>query len=699
MIIPAEYATWLCWAIPFAGSLFVPLVARFRRRRVGWYAVLVTFASVLNTVLLIPSVISAHGEAQLYSIPWMQAVNINLSVLIDPLSTMMANIAACIGLLIMIYAVKYMENEKATPRFFFFMLLFVGGMVGLVMANNLLQMYMFWETVGLCSYALIGFWYTRPEAAKAGMKAFIVTRIGDIFLLLGILLLFLNTGTFDFLEIRHLIAAGQVSVPIMAVSILMLIGAIGKSAQVPLHVWLPNAMEGPTPVSALIHGATMVKAGIYLVARIYILFSLVQPWLATITYVGGITAFLAATMALTSSDLKRVLAFSTISQLGMIMSALGIGTELGWFASQFHVISHALFKSLLFLCAGVVMHITHTLNLKQLGGLRKEMPITFIVSVIGAFSLAGIPPFSGFWSKDTIFEAIILANNVPLFILIFATSVLTAMYSIRWICLVFLGKKSKFLEHQHLHDPKPTITVPLVLLATASCITGFFKGPLEHYLVVHFEASFSGVVLASLTSAIILAVGAPTAYYLYYKKRDISVVSARSFLNKPLHLLVSNGYYFDAVYNKILNGVMSLAQGTYRLVEMSGLQRFPYVVAGGGLRLANGTKQYIEVFLDRLVYIIAGGAVETAHRTHVHLDAFLDRLCYILAGGTVETARITHEYIDSFLDKLVYLFAGKTVEHGQKIKKIHRGPLPDFVLAATLGFFLIIILLLLTALR
>jgi NADH-quinone oxidoreductase subunit L len=699
MLIPAELAAWLCWAIPLAGSLFVPLVAKLRRRSVGWYAVLVTFASVVNTVLLVPSVISAHGEAQVYSIPWMQAVNINLSVLIDPLSILMANIASCIGLLIMIYSVKYMEKEKATPRFFFFMLLFVGGMVGLVMANNLLQMYMFWETVGLCSYALIGFWYTRPEAAKAGMKAFIVTRIGDIFLLLGILLLYLNTGTFDFLEIRHLIATGQVSVPMVAVSILMLIGAIGKSAQVPLHVWLPDAMEGPSPVSALIHGATMVKAGIYLVARIYILFSLVQPWLTTITYVGGITAFLAATMALTSSDLKRVLAFSTISQLGMIMSAIGIGTELGWFASQFHVISHALFKSLLFLSAGVVMHVTHTLNLKQLGGLRKEMPITFIVSIIGVFSLAGIPPFSGFWSKDTIFEAIIVANNLPLFILIFATSVLTAMYSIRWICLVFLGKKSEFLEHHHLHDPKPTITVPLVLLAAASCITGFFKGPLEHYLAVHFEASFSGVVFASLTSAIILAVGAPTAYYLYYKKRDTAVVSARSFLKNPLYLLVSNGYYFDAVYNKILNGVMGLAQGTYRIVEMSGLQRFPYVVAGGALRITNVTKQYIEEFLDRLVYVIAGGAVETAHRTHVHLDAFLDRLCYVLAGGTVETARITHQYIDTFLDKLVYLFAGKTVEHGQKIKKMHRGPLPDFVLAAALGFFLIIILLLLTALR
>ncbi len=697
-MIPVEYAAWLCWAIPFVGSLFVPLVAKFRRRSVGWYAVLVTFVSVLNTVSLIPSVLNAHGEAQLYSIPWMQAMDINLSVLVDPLSTMMANIAACIGLLIMIYSVNYMQKEKGTPRFFFFMLLFVGGMLGLVMANNLLQMYMFWETVGLCSYALIGFWYTRPDAAKAGMKAFIVTRIGDIFLLLGILLLYLNTGTFDFLEIRHLIATGQVSVPMLAVSVLMLIGAIGKSAQVPLHVWLPNAMEGPTPASALIHGATMVKAGIYLVARIYILFSIVQPWLTTITYVGGITAFIAATMALTSSDLKRVLAFSTISQLGMIMSALGIGTDLGWFASQFHVISHALFKSLLFLCAGVVMHVTHTLDMKQLGGIRKEMPITFIASVIGAFSLAGIPPFSGFWSKDTIFEAIILANNVPLFILIFGTSVLTAIYSIRWICLVFLGKKSEFLESRHLHDPKPTITVPLIILAAASCIAGFFKAPLEHYLVIHFEASFNGVVLASLTSAIILAVGAPIAYYFFYKNRDASFVSARSFLNNPLHVIISNGYYFDAIYNKILKGVVGLAKIMHGFIEMSGLLRLPYLVASGAVILTRSAKEQVEVSLDRLCYLIANGMEKAAQTTHESLDAFLDRLCYLAAGGAIKTARITHENVDVFLDKLVYLFAGKTVEHGQKIKKIHRGPLPDFVLAAALGFFLIIILLLLTSL-
>jgi NADH-quinone oxidoreductase subunit L len=696
VFVPSELAAWLSWAIPLAGSLFVPLVAKVRSRSVGWYAVVVTLLSAVCTLSLIPSLLGAHGEAALYSIPWMQALNIDLSVLVDPLSVLMANIAAVVGLLIMIYSVSYMQDEKGTPRFFFFMLLFVGGMIGLVMANNLLQMFMFWEVVGLCSYALIGFWYTRPDAAKAGMKAFIVTRIGDIFLLLGILIIYANTGTLSFQEVKSLVAAGSVSLPMLAVATFMLIGAMGKSAQVPLHVWLPNAMEGPTPTSALIHGATMVKAGIYLVARIYILFSLVQPWLTSITYIGGITALLAGTMALTSSDMKRVLAYSTISQLGMIVSALGIGSELGWFASQFHVLSHALFKSLLFLCAGVVMHATHTLDLKQLGGLRKKMPITFIVSVIGAFSLAGIPPFSGFWSKDTIFESIVAANNIPLYIFIFGTSVLTLIYSLRWISLVFLGKQSEHLERSHIHDPKPTLLIPLVLLAAGSVIFGFFKPSLEHYLEVAVEASTNAVLLATASSALIIAIGVPVAYHFFYKQRELSRTSARSFLNNPLHLLISNGYYFDAVYNGVLRGIRGLSSGMYRFVEMAGIQRFPYVVANGASRIAHSTSTYIEGFLNRFVYLVAGGTVTTARVTHEKLEAFLDRLVYLAAGGTVKTAKATHEKIDTFLDKLVYLFAGKTVEQGQKIKKISRGHLPDYVLAAAIGFFIIIILLLVT---
>jgi NADH-quinone oxidoreductase subunit L len=700
MFIPPEYAAWLSWALPLAGSLFVHLVAKVRRRSVGWYAVLVTLLSALSTISLIPSVINAHGEVSLYFIPWMQALNINLSVLVDPLSTLMANIAACVGLLIMIYSVNYMQKEKGTPRFFFFMLLFVGGMIGLVMANNLLQMFMFWEVVGLCSYALIGFWYNRPNAAKAGMKAFIVTRIGDIFLLLGILLIYANTGTLDFNEVRALTEAGTVSLPMFAVATFMLIGAIGKSAQVPLHVWLPNAMEGPTPTSALIHGATMVKAGIYLIARIYILFSLIQPWLTSITFIGGITAFLAATMALTSSDMKRVLAFSTISQLGMMVSALGIGTELGWFASQFHVISHALFKSLLFLCAGVVMHATHTLNLKQLGGLRKEMPITFIVSIIGAFSLAGIPPFSGFWSKDTIFESIILAHNIPLFILMFGTSVLTVIYSLRWISLVFLGKKSEHLERNHVHDPKLTLLIPLIILAAVSCFAGFFKQPLEHYFEVSFEeASINAVFLAGASSALILAVGVPLAYYFFYKRRDLSTTSTRSFLNNPLHQLISNGYYFDVAYNYVFKGVMGLSRGMYRIVEMDVVQRLPQMIAHGAGILTNNVKEQVEASLDMSVSSIGKGVTKMARINHESIEAFLDRLVYLAAGGTVKTANVTHKTIDAFLDKLVYLFAGKTVEQGQRIKKIHRGNLPDYVLAAALGFFIIIILLLLTAFR
>jgi NADH-quinone oxidoreductase subunit L len=629
----------------------------------------------------------------------MQAVNIKVSVLVDPLSVLMANVAACIGTLIMIYSVNYMANEDGLPRYYFFMLLFVGGMIGLVMANNLLQMYIFWETVGLCSYALIGFWYRRSDAVKAGTKAFIVTRIGDIFLLMGILLIYVNTGTFDFLEVRSLIATGSVTLPMLAISTFMFVGAIGKSAQVPLHVWLPDAMEGPTPVSALIHAATMVKAGVYLVARIYILFSLVQPWLMSISYIGGITAFLAATMALVSSDMKRVLAFSTISQLGMIMAVLGIGTEFGWFASQFHVISHALFKSLLFLCAGAVMHTTHTLDLRHMGGLRKDMPVTFIVSIIGAFSLAGIPPFNGFWSKDTIFESMLMASNFPVFMLIAGTSVLTVVYSLRWICLIFLGEKSEFIKRIRVHDPPLAISIPLIVLAFLSCISGFFRETFGHYVAMSLPTVSHVSILAQTSSAVILVVGVTVAYFIYYKKRVASEVFRRSFLSKSLHRLITNGFYFDAVYYKLIKGVVGLARNVYGFVEIRGLERVPYLIANGALSLARGTHVYIDAFLDRLVYIIAGGAVKTARGTHGYVDAFLDRLCYLIAGGAVKTARGTHGYVDAFLDRLVYLIAGKTASHGRKIRKIHRGPLPDFVLAAVIGFFILIILLLSTALR
>jgi NADH-quinone oxidoreductase subunit L len=629
----------------------------------------------------------------------MQALNIKVSVLVDPLSVLMANVAACVGTLIMIYSVNYMAKEDGLPRYYFFMLLFVGGMIGLVIANNLLQMYMFWETVGLCSYALIGFWYRRSNAVKAGTKAFIVTRIGDIFLLIGILLIYVNTGTFDFLEVKTLIATGRATLPMLAISTLMFIGAIGKSAQVPLHVWLPNAMEGPTPVSALIHAATMVKAGIYLVARIYILFSLFQPWLMSISYIGGITALIAATMALVSSDMKRVLAFSTISQLGMIMAVLGIGTEFSWFASQFHVVSHALFKSLLFLSAGAIMHAIHTLDLEHMGGLRKSMPVTFIVSIIGVFSLAGLPPFNGFWSKDTLFESILMANNYPVFVLVAATSVLTVVYSLRWICLIFLGEKSEFIKRNRVRDPHPIILIPLIVLSFFSCISGFFRESFQHYMAISHTTASHISLLAQTSSAVILGVGVTTAYLIYYKKRVASEVFRRNFLSSSLHRLVANGFYFDAVYYKLLEGVLGLARNVYGIVEMRGLERVPYLIASGAFSVARGTHGYIDAFLDRLVYLLAGGAVKTARGTHGYVDAFLDRLCYLIAGGTMKTARGTHKHIDTLLDRLVYLIAGKTALHGRKIKKIHRGPLPDFVLAAAIGFFLLIILLLSTALR
>jgi len=579
MSFTLQYAPWLAWIVPAVGALLVPVVAKIHQKVVGWYAVSIAALSAVFTVSLIPSVLEAKGGVISESM-WIQVVDLRASVLVDPLSVLIVNVASLIGTLIVLYSIGYMKGEEGLPRYFFFMLLFISGMVGLVLAGNLLQMYVFWEVVGLCSYALIGFWYRRPSAARAGMKAFVVTRIGDVFLLAGILMLYVHTGTFDFLEAKSTIETGRATLPLLTIATFMLLGAVGKSAQVPLHVWLPDAMEGPTPVSALIHAATMVKAGIYLVARIFVLFSTLPAWLTTVAYIGGVTALLAAAMALVNPDMKRILAYSTISQLGVMMAALGVGTELGWFSSQFHLLSHAIFKSLLFLCAGAVMHAVGTTDVSQMGGLRRSMPITFGASLVGAFSLAGIPPFNGFWSKDLVLASILDAGHYALLVFIIGTSVLTVAYSIRWISLIFLGEKSDFVKGVHVHEAPPVMLIPLVVLAALSVVSGFLEGPFEEYtglrLATHGEAS----ALAILASALIIATGGIAAFLVYLRRSVPAEQLRRGSALGGLHRLLSNGFYFDAVYRRVfIDGVLLVCWNAFRGLEVSVFDRFNYFLA------------------------------------------------------------------------------------------------------------------------
>src|SRR5579864_4765409 len=414
---------------------------------------------------------------------WVTLGNHPLTVgfVVDPLSAVMAAMVGVVASLITIYSVGYMHGDPRFSRFFAYLSLFQFSMLFLVLADNFLFIYAGWELVGLCSYLLIGFWFERPSAARAALKAFITTRVGDFSMMIGILILFLHTHTLNFTEVFKGIEAGQIGGPLLtAAAILVFGGAVGKSAQVPLHVWLPDAMEGPTPVSALIHAATMVAAGVYLVARTYPLF-LASPdhtALTVVAYIGGITAVVAATMGVVEDDIKRVLAYSTISQLGYMMLGLGV---LGYTAGMFHLITHAFFKALLFLGAGSVIHGVATNNIKQMGGLAQAMPWTAWTFIAATLALTGIPPFAGFFSKDQVLAAA-FAHDRVLWALGAAGAFLTSLYMGRLIWYTFAGTyrggdpqapAHGSAGHGGPHESPAVMVVPLVILAVFAVFLGW----------------------------------------------------------------------------------------------------------------------------------------------------------------------------------------------------------------------------------
>ncbi|MEM0456755.1 MAG: NADH-quinone oxidoreductase subunit L [Nitrososphaerota archaeon] len=599
------FAAWLSWLIPIVGSVFVPIIFRLNKKAGETYPVLLTSLSAAFSLSIVLDVWGGKVvEEKIKWIPLPDDSWIEAGVLADPLSVLFASIASFLGTLIILYSIGYMEHEEGLPRYYFFMLFFVGAMVGLVLSDNLLQTYIFWEIVGLCSYALIGFWYKKPSAAHAGIKAFITTRVGDVAFLIGILLLYRSLGTFSMREISvglEELLSKDPSAQGFVIACMLLIfgGAMGKSAQFPLHVWLPDAMEGPTPVSALIHAATMVKAGVYLVARTAFTIApleafrgILAPWYETIAIIGAITAFLAATMGLVMNDIKRVVAYSTISQLGLMFAALGLASELGWFSSQFHVLSHSIFKALLFLSAGVVIHAVHTNNIDEMGGLARKMPLTFIASLFGALALSGIPPFSGFFSKDLIIEATIESGNVVIYLLVVFTSILTVTYTMRWIYKIFLAPPS--LESSHTHEAPKVMTVPLLILAALSLLTGFFEEPFMSYIGLHYH--FKPSLPAYATSAIILVFGLLLAYafYLSATLRGMPLINPinirKSGLGSVLHKILVNRYYIDHAYYKVfVDGTIWLSSKVRKYVEEKVIDGFNYA-------LARATQSFVQAF-------------------------------------------------------------------------------------------------------
>ena len=415
-----------------------------------------------------------HGAAREFSATWFEAGGgvFDLGMTIDPVAMVMMGVITFVSLLVQIYSLGYMRGESRLAWYFAVHSLFVASMLGIVLSNNLLVLYVGWELVGICSYLLIGFWYERRSAAEAAKKAFITTRIGDVGLLVGILLLYNKLGTFHIPTILEAVEAGELSSGVMTLSaILIFLGAMGKSAQFPLHVWLPDAMEGPTPVSALIHAATMVVAGVYLVARMLPLFEAAPAVSELVIAIGLITAVMGATMALSSTDLKRVLAYSTVSQIGFMMLALGHGALA---AAMFHLATHALFKALLFLGAGNVLHAVgeHSdVDIRRLGGLRSRMPVTSVVFVIAALALSGIPPLSGFWSKDEILQGIWKDGNPVTLVITIGAFFLSALYMTRLCWLVFFGKLKP--ENETVHEAPFVMTGPIALLGILTLVFGF----------------------------------------------------------------------------------------------------------------------------------------------------------------------------------------------------------------------------------
>ena len=493
-------------------------------------------------------------------LPISRTLHIDLGILLDPISVMMLVVISTVSLMVHVYSLGYMKGERGFQRYYAFLSLFTMSMMGLVVATNIFQMYLFWELVGVSSYLLIGFYYTKKEAVAASKKAFIVTRFADLGFLVGILFYGYYAGTFSFTPDVQLLAAAGAMIP-LALG-LMFIGGAGKSAMFPLHIWLPDAMEGPTPVSALIHAATMVVAGVYLVARMFPLFVGYAPevlhWTA---YIGAFTALYAAVVACVQSDIKRVLAFSTISQIGFMIVALGVCTSadphtggLGYMASMFHLFTHAMFKALLFLGAGCIIHAVHSNEMSAMGGLRRYMPVTHATFLVACLAIAGIWPLSGFFSKDEILTACFAFSPVMGWVMT-GIAGLTAFYMFRLYYNIFWGRENRELHAAHRpHEAPLTMTLPLVFLAAVTCVAGFIPfGKLVSSdgmpYTIHIDRSVAAVSLCVAAAAIALAT------WMYLRERQ-TVADALAARFRGLHKAAYHRFYIDEVYQFVTHRVI-----------------------------------------------------------------------------------------------------------------------------------------------
>lgn len=612
---------WMIPLFPLFSFLFLLLFGKRFKETSAYVGILCTLGSFIYSVLVLVERLSEptyKAEANWLSIGDMQ---ITAGFEMNQLNTLMLVIVSLVSFLVHMYSKNYMHGDERFSTFYAYLGFFTFAMLGLVMSPNLLQLYIFWELVGLGSFLLIGFYYVKKEAKAAAKKAFIMTRIGDVGLMIGMMLLFAQVGSFEYDVIFTAVQSGSISAQMITLTaILIFVGAMGKSGQFPLHSWLPDAMEGPTPVSALIHAATMVAAGVYLVATMFPLFAASETALMTVAIIGGFTALFAATIALVQKDIKRILAYSTVSQLGYMMLALG---SAGYVAGVFHLFTHAFFKALLFLAAGSIIHAVSTQNIDQMGGLWKKLRVTGILFLIGTMAISGVPLLSGFFSKDEILIATWEQGHYLLFFIALLTAFLTAFYMFRLFFMVFVGKNRG--DASHIHESPAFMVFPMIVLGILAIGSGYVNTPwfgsfLGDWLVEDNAAlgqgHTEGPVWIMMSATVLSLAGIVAAYYLYGKQQS----NQNRMQGTAIYRLFRHKYYVDEVYGytvipftKGISLILSFIE-TFLIGGCANLVKLVVLVASKiGAKLQSGQVQHygaivlIGLAVIVVIYAITGG--------------------------------------------------------------------------------------------
>jgi len=634
-------APWLVWIIPLVSSLFIPVMSRISDKVRDYFAVVSIFVTFLFAASIIPDVYFGSAVGIDLTVPWLPIIGVTAGIVVDPLSILFANLISFLGLIIIVYSLGYMKDEDGLSRYYFFLTLFLGSMIGLVMSDNFLQMFIFWEMVGLCSSALVSFWSKRVEVVRAGTKVFLMTRIGDVSFLAAIAVLYANLGSFSFSYTMAHIGDLPLST-ITTVAFLILGGALVKSAQFPLHTWLYTAMEAPTSVSALLHGATMVKAGVYLLARVFILFGplipLIPMWLESIAWIGALTAFIGATLAFGTPDIKGVPAYSTVSQIGFMMAAFGTASSsaaLGWFAGLFHLMSHAFFQSLGFLAIGAIIHMLGTRDMRKMGGIRKLMPVTFALCIVVLFARTGVPPFASFFSKGLIVKSLLITGDLLQLIIVYGAIALTFAYTLRFTILTFLRGQSDYVKNANLHEAPRIMLIACIILAILCTVWGFVANLFASFMhvgqVVQFSEIFS---IPTVIFVFVLFLGGFPVYLYYYKMDGIESTFKTKFI-LPLSTVAGNGFYIDKFYDRFVGGGVAKISRGVRTIEYSFFECIPTYVSHGANRFTSRVHSGFEIVIGKILYITRDKWLSKDERSPHDVDGTLPSYLVVFLVGVL----------------------------------------------------------------